>query len=95
MSCQIVGNWVGSYLLARTSGANLFLIAGSTIAATSFGFCFLRDPEPIDETKPDFEEDEDQSFWETTVETVRFTFRGKMWLVLPLLFTSGISISYF
>ena len=50
MSCQIAGNWVGSYLLTRFSGSTFFLIMGLSIIATAFLFFALKDPEPIDET---------------------------------------------
>ena len=92
-----MGNWVGSILLLKTSGSTFFLIMGLAILATSFAFLGLMEPEPCQENLNESTEkdEEEQSFWETTLETLRFTVSREMWLVNPVLGMSGVSIAYF
>ena len=75
MSCEIAGNGVGSVLLLDTTGFTFFLIMGLAIIATSLAFLVLKEPELVHEStyKSAEDEDMDQSFWETTLETLRFT----------------------
>ena len=56
MSCQIIGNFVGSVLLTRYSGFTFFLLMGLMIVASALLFCCLKEPEAIEEEILEIEE---------------------------------------
>tara|TARA_B110000305_G_C19177364_1_gene510299 strand:+ start:593 stop:745 length:153 start_codon:yes stop_codon:yes gene_type:complete len=44
MSSEIIGNWVGSVLILKSSGPDFFLVMGGSMFFPILGFLFMKKP---------------------------------------------------
>ena len=102
MSSQVVGNWIGSILILKTSGPIFFLIMGGIMIFALFGFLIIKKPriyeeemsvDQITDIRSSVNE-EKETFLQVTMNVLKLMVSKKMMLLNMQLIWTGASIAY-
>lgn len=86
MSSQVVGNWIGSILILKTSGPEFFLVMGGIMIVALFGFLLITKPRNYEEEMGIIEitdirsttDEEKESFLQVTMNVLKLMVSKKM-----------------